>query len=170
MRHGHVGTKVRRNSSRRTSMKRSILVLAAVGLLALAASASAGSNTTILIRHQMHGCHAWSLGVGKPYKAAQSLKVTRGSSITVVNDDVMAHQLFQTSGPRVAITKVHSTMMDMSHELKGSGVMAHPGAAVKVVFTKAGVYTFRTRFGEDYMKMPDTIGKDNTLTLKVVVS
>jgi hypothetical protein len=151
-------------------MKRTILAVAAVGLLGLAASASAGSNTTILIRHQTRGCHAWSLGVGKPYKAAQSLKLSRGSAITVVNNDAMAHQLFQTSGPRVTIARVHSTMMDMSHEFKGAGVMAHPGAAVKVVFTKAGVYTFKTRFGEDYMKMPDTIGEDNTLTLKVAVS
>jgi plastocyanin len=152
-------------------MKRTLLALAAVGLLGLAAtSASARSNTTILIRHQTHGCHALSLGPGKPYKAAQSLKLARGSTMTVVNNDAMAHQLFQTSGPRVAIKKVSSTMMDMSHEFKGPGVMAHPGAAVKIVFTKAGVYKFATRFGEDYMKMPDTIGEDNTLTLKVVVS
>ena len=61
-------------------------------------------------------------------------------------------------------------MHDMSHEFKGTGVMAHPGAAVKVVFARAGAYTFTTRFGEDYMKMPDTIGEDNHLTLKVVVS
>jgi hypothetical protein len=151
-------------------MKRTILALAAAGLLGLAASASAGSNTTILIRHQTHGCHAWSLGVGKPYKPAQSLKLTRGSSITVVNNDVMAHQLYQTGGPRVTITTVPSTTMAMSHEFKGAGVMAHPGAAVKVVFARAGVYTFRTRFGEDYMKMPDTIGEENKLTLRVVVS
>jgi hypothetical protein len=78
--------------------------------------------------------------------------------------------LFQTTGPRVTLTKGPSNMMDMSHEFKGAGVMAHPGASVKIVFTKAGVYTFKTRFGEDYMKMPDTIGKDNTLSLKVVVS
>lgn len=151
-------------------MKRAIFALIAIGALGLAASALAASNTTILIRHQTHGCHAWSPGVGKPYKAAQSLKLARGSSITVVNNDAMAHQLLQTSGPRVTITKLHSTMMDMSHEFKGAGVMGHPGASVKIVFTKAGVYKFKTRFGEDYMKMPDTIGEDNTLTLKVVVS
>ena len=53
---------------------------------------------------------------------------------------------------------------------QGVGVMAHPGASVKIVFTKAGVYKFKTRFGEDYMKMPDTIGEDNSLILTVVVS
>jgi plastocyanin len=151
-------------------MKRTLLALAAVGLLGLAANtASAKPNATLTIRHQTHGCHAWSLN-GGAFKPAQTVKLTRGSSITVVNNDAMAHQLFQTSGPRVAIKKLSSTMMDMSHELKGSGVMAHTGAAVKIVFTKAGVYKFKTRFGEDYMKMPETIGEDNTLTLKVVVS
>ena len=150
-------------------MKLATLAAGVIGALALAASSPAASNTTLLIRHQQRGCHAWSTGLGKPYKAAQSLTLARGSSVTVINNDAMAHQLLQLSGPRVAMTKVGTTMMDMSHEFRGSGVMAHPGAAVKVVFTKAGVYTFKTRFGEDYMKMPDTIGEDNTLTLKVVV-
>ena len=151
-------------------MKHMILAVAAICVLGLAASASAASNTTILIRHQTHGCHAWSVGTGKAYKPAQSLKLTAGSSITIVNNDAMAHQLFQISGPRVAIKKVQTTMMDMSHEFKGHGVMAHPGASVKIVFHKAGIYKFKTRFGEDYMKMPDTIGEDNTLTLKVIVA
>jgi len=151
-------------------MRLSLLAVAIAGTLGLAASASAASSTTILIRHQTHGCHAWSVGAGKPYRPAQSLKLTHGSSITVVNNDAMAHQLFQTTGPRVAITKVASSMMDMSHEFKGMGVMAHPGASVRIVFSKPGTYSFKTRFGEDYMKMPDTIGEDNTLTLRVVVS
>ena len=152
-------------------MKRTILAIAAVAVLGLVSSASAGSSTTILIRHQTRGCHAWSVGPGKPYKAAQSLKLAAGSSVTIVNNYAMAHKLFQTSGPRVTITKVAPMMMkDMSHEFKGSGVMAHPGASVKMVFTKAGTYTFRTRFGEDYMKVPDTVGEDNTLTLTVVIS
>jgi plastocyanin len=151
-------------------MKRTVLTIAAVCALGLAASASAGSSATILIRHQTHGCHAWSLGTGKPYKAAQSLRLAPGSAVTIINNDAMAHQLFQTSGPRVAIAKVPSTMMEMSHEFKGSGVMGHPGASVKFVLAKPGIYKFKTRFGEDYMKMPDTIGEDNTLTLKIVVS
>jgi hypothetical protein len=152
-------------------MKRAIAItITAVAAAALTVSAPAASHVTILIRHQTHGCHAWALGVGKPYKAAQSLKLTRGSSITVVDNDVMAHKLIQTSGQHVAITKVPSTVKDLSREFTGAGVMAHPGAAVKVVFAKAGVYKFTTRFGEDYMKMPDTIGEDNHLTLTVVVS
>jgi plastocyanin len=151
-------------------MRLSLLAVAAAGALGLAGSASAASNTTILIRHQTHGCHAWSVGAGKPFKPAQSLNLKHGASIAIVNNDVMAHQLFQTTGPRVVITKVASSMMDMSHEFKGMGVMAHPGASVRIVFSKPGTYKFTTRFGEDYMKMPDTVGADNTLTLKIVVS
>jgi plastocyanin len=151
-------------------MRLSLLAVAVAGALVLAVSASAAPNTTILIRHQTHGCHAWSVGAGKLYKPAQSVKLTHGSSITIVNNDVMAHQLFQTTGPRVTISKVASSMKDMSHEFKGMGVMGHPGASVRIVFSKPGTYSFRTRFGEDYMKMPDTIGEDNTLTLRVVVS
>ena len=150
-------------------MKRAILAISVVAVLGLASSALAGSSTTLLIRHQTRGCHAWSAGPGKPYKAAQSLKLATGSSLTVVNNDAMAHKLIQTSGPRVTITKAGSAMMNMSHEFTGSGVMAHPGASVRMIFTTAGTYKFKTRFGEDYMKMPDTVGEDNTLTLKVVV-
>jgi plastocyanin len=110
------------------------------------------------------------VGAGKPYKPAQSLSLARGASVTIVNNDVMAHQLYQTAGPRAAIAKVASSMMDMPHGFKGTGVMGHPGASVRIVFSKPGTYKFRTRFGEDYMKMPDTIGEDNTLTLRIVVS
>lgn len=151
-------------------MKTTIAAIAGIVVLGLASSASAGSSTTLLIRHQTHGCHAWSPGAGKVYKAAQSLKLAAGSSVTIINNDAMAHQIFQTSGPRVVIVKVPTTMMDMSHEFKGIGVMGRPGASVKITFTKAGIYKFKTRFGEDYMKVPDTIGEDNTLTLKVAVS
>ena len=37
-------------------------------------------------------------------------------------------------------------------------------------FAKAGVYTFTTKAGEDYMKGIKTIGEDNVLKLKVTVN
>jgi plastocyanin len=153
-------------------MKRTILALAVVGLLSLAAtSASAGSNAMVTIRHQTHGCHAWSVN-GSAYKTSQSLKLAPGSTVTFVNNDVMAHKLTQIAGPRVVIRKMSSTMMDMSHEFTGAGVMAHMGASVKITFSKAGVYRFTTEVGEDYPSMESmkTIGEDNVLALKVVVS
>ena len=98
------------------------------------------------------------------------MKLARGSTVTFVNNDVMAHKLIQTAGPKVVIHKVPSTIMDMSHEFTGAGVMAHMGASVKIKFSKAGVYRFTTKAGEDYMKGVKTIGEDNVLTLKVAVS
>jgi plastocyanin len=151
-------------------MKRSLIALSAIAALGLlATSASAHGTVTVLIRHQLHGCHAWSVN-GNAYKPSQTVKVDAGTTIVFTNNDVMAHKLVQTSGPRVTIKKVASTMMDMSHEFKGSGVMAHSGASVRVMFFKPGVYRFTTKAGEDYMKMPATIGEDNVLKLKVVVS
>ena len=46
------------------------------------------------------------------------------------------------------------------------------GAKVQVLFLKAGTYKFRTKAGEDYpnMKMGETMGKDNVLKLRVVVT
>jgi hypothetical protein len=46
------------------------------------------------------------------------------------------------------------------------------GAVVKITFSKDGVYRFTTKAGEDYpaMKGMETIGEDNVLKLKVVVS
>ena len=48
--------------------------------------------------------------------------------------------------------------------------MNHAGATTHVKFAKAGVYTFTTRAGEDYMKGVKTIGEDNVLKLKVTVT
>jgi hypothetical protein len=153
-------------------MKRMLVALTLVAFLGLAATvASAHSSTTLLIRHQVRGCHAWSVN-GGTFKAAQTVRLTRGSVLTVVNNDVMAHKLVKTAGPKVRMHTVPSHMADMSHEFKGPGVMAHMGAAVHVTFSKTGVYRFTTRAGEDYMNMKgmETIGEDNVLRLKVVVS
>jgi len=48
--------------------------------------------------------------------------------------------------------------------------MTHMGASTKVVFSKAGVYRFTTRAGEDYMSGMKTVGEDNVLRLRVTVS
>jgi hypothetical protein len=42
-------------------------------------------------------------------------------------------------------------------------------ATLRVTFPKAGVYTFTTKVGEDYMSGVKTIGEDNVLRLTVVV-
>ena len=133
------------------------LAAAAVAGVAFAALASAGSapgHATVLIRHQVRGCHTWSVN-GGPFRAIQTVALRRGGWIAVTNDDVMPHKLVKTSGPALRL---------------GPVAMSHMGAKVKVTFSHAGVYRFTTKPGEDYMKGMKTIGEDNVLRLTVRVA
>jgi len=138
-------------------MKRLYAITAAVALVGVTAAvaSAAPSSSTIVIRHQLRGCHAWSVN-GGTYKAAQSTTIGRRGTITIVDNDVMPHKLIQKSGPAVRFV--------------GRPAMNHMGASVKVVFPKAGVYRFTTKPGEDYMPGMKTIGEDNVLRLTVTVS
>jgi hypothetical protein len=157
-------------NGKEAAVTRSMSILATAGAaLLLAAPAGSSAGATLVIRHQTRGCHAWSLN-GGPYEASQRVALPRDSTLVVVDNDVMAHKLVRTSGPAVTMRKTGTTgMMDVSHEFKGPGVMAHMGAAVAVTFAKAGTYRFTTKAGEDYMKGMKTIGEDNVLRLAVVV-
>lgn len=143
-------------------------VAAAVALPALAApSAKSGS---LVIRHQLRGCHTWSLN-GGPYRAAVAVRLERGGSLTITNNDPMVHKLVQQSGPSVrmrAIAHDHMKMVGL-HRITGRGVMSHMGAALKVTFTTAGTYRFTTEDLGEYFELADA-GKDNDLTLTVRVS
>ena len=137
--------------------KRTIPILATLTsalVVAAAAAASAPSHASIVIRHQVRGCHSWSVN-GGPFKASQAITRSRGSSITITNNDLMPHKLVETSGPA----------------LTASGLrMRHMAATAKVRFTHAGVYRFTTKPGEDYMQGVKTIGEDNVLRLTVKVA
>jgi hypothetical protein len=150
-------------------MKR-ILVLTAVltGLSFTLAASAAPQSGTLVIRHQLRGCHSWSLN-GGAYKAAQHVTLARGGSLLVVNNDIMPHQLVKASGPAIAVklVKVGGHMGVPTH---GQGMMSHMGATVKVTFPAKGVYRLSTKAGEDYMEMGETIGEDNVLRLVVTVS
>ncbi|MGZ4290738.1 MAG: cupredoxin domain-containing protein [Gaiellaceae bacterium] len=133
------------------------LVAALGGAAVLGATSTAGTNTaSILIRHQTHGCHTWSVGNGV-FRASQTVHLARGGTLTIVNDDVMPQPLFQKSGPKA--------------QTSGNSKLDKIGASVKVTFTKAGTYRFATKAGEDYpgVKAP-TVGEDNNLTLTVIVA
>lgn len=123
--------------------------------LIVAASAQGGSSTTLVIRHQVRGCHAWSVN-GGPYKATQVAQVRRGATIKFTNNDAMPHKLIKTGGPSI-----------VGHGRYMNGMMS----TASVKFTHAGVYTFKTKAGEDYkgMHMPPTKGKDSVLKLTVTV-
>jgi len=136
-------------------MIRTLSVLAVAGAsLLLAAPASPQTGTTLTIRHQLRGCHSWSVN-GGAYKPSQSISLAKGATVTIVNNDVMPHKLVKVSGPALTLPSTSN--------------MNHPGATAKVKFTKAGVYTLKTRAGEDYMKGIKTIGEDNVLKLTVTV-
>ena len=118
-------------------------------------SAQAPAKATMTIHHQMHGCHTWALNSGTGH-ATVSARLARGGSITFVNDDVMPHKLFLRSGPAVNYGRTRA--------------LRHMGASVKVTFSKAGTYLFKTKAGEDYMEGVKTMGEDNILRLTVKVA
>ena len=154
-------------------MKR-ILLLTALGtaLIAFAVPASAApGGATLVIRHQVRGCHSWSLN-GGAWKATQHFRLARGGSLIVTNNDVMFHKLVKVAGPAVVfkLVKVGSPMKGTVKLPWAPGLMGRPGATVKVTFPKPGVYRLLTKFGEDYMPIGETIGEDNVLHAIVTVS
>jgi hypothetical protein len=129
------------------------LFAAAFVITSLAAAAPKAPG--LVIRHQTHGCHTWSLN-GGAFKASQTLSLTRNASLTITNNDVMPHKLVQVSGPAAKLQ---------------TAAMGHMGAAARVSFRAAGLYVFKTKAGEDYpaMKGMKTTGEDNVLRLVVTV-
>lgn len=131
------------------------LALGVAVAVVVTSTASAHMPTTITIRHQTRGCHAWSAANG-PYKAALKIRVDRDASLVFVNNDVMPHKLVQVAGPKAHLSKVNMNRMS---------------ARAYVTFSQSGVYKFKTRPGDDYPAMGGmkTIGEDNVLTLTVTV-
>jgi plastocyanin len=157
--------------NRLTLPRLAVLALAVAGPLGAAtvASAAATQGSTLVIRHQLRGCHTWSAN-GDSFKAAQAITLHRGGAITVTNNDVMSHKLIETSGPAVTYKRV-STGMGMG--LKGTfpaAMLARMGSSSTLTFRKAGVYKFTTKPGEDFMAGIKTVGADNVLRLTVTVS
>ena len=151
-----------------------ILLLTVLGtaLVAFAVPALAAPvGATLVIRHQVRGCHSWSLN-GGAWKATQHIRLARGGSLVVTNNDVMFHKLVKVSGPAVAfqLLKTGSPMKGTVKLPWAPGLMGRPGATVKVTFPKAGVYRLTTKFGEDYMPMGATVGEDNVLHAIITVA
>ena len=142
--------------SRKKRIRRLVAALAACAAALVVSSASAhGTAATLTIRHQVHGCHSWSFD-GGAYKASQVVRLSRGATLTVRNNDVMPHKLVQAAGPKMRL--VHPNMLKMA-------------SSATVKLTQKGLYRFTTRAGEDYawagsMK---TVGEDNVLHLTVRV-
>ena len=140
---------------KRKMIRTGALVLAVAGLFTASAYASSPS-ATLTIRHQMRGCHSWSFN-GGAYEASLHITVVRGTTLKVIDNDVMSHKLIQLSGPKAKLI---------------APAMKHMSAQAKAIFIKKGTYRFTTKAGEDYPSMGHmkTIGEDNVLRLTVVVS
>jgi plastocyanin len=141
---------------RKKHIRRLVAALAACAAALLVSSASAhGTAATVTIRHQMHGCHAWSFEDGA-YRATLNVQLKRGELLTIRNNDVMPHKLVRTSGPALKVL---------------TPAMKHMGASARVRFAKAGVYKLKTKPGEDYSwaSHMETKGEDNVLRLTVTV-
>jgi len=138
---------------RKTRIRTAVLALALTAVLAGSALAST-PKATLTIRHQTRGCHAWSFSNGA-YKASLKVRLARGTTLTVTDNDVMPHKLIQLAGPKAKLV---------------TPAMKHMSAQAKVVFAKKGTYRFTTKAGEDYMKGMKTTGPDNVLRLTVTVS
>jgi hypothetical protein len=138
-------------------LKRTLTSLAVAAAAALAvvslAAASLPNSASVVIRHQVRGCHTWSVN-GGPFGASQTISLARNASLTVKNNDVMPHKLVQLSGPAALLKYV---------------AMGHMGATATARFPAVGIYRFTTKPGEDYMSGMKTIGEDNVLVLIVRV-
>jgi plastocyanin len=131
-----------------------IVLIPAAGTALSHRTAVGGTTTKLTIRHQTRGCHSWSFN-GGAYKPTQAISLSKGSTLTIVNNDVMPHKFVRASGPSLSLPKTAN--------------MNHAGATTSVRFTKAGVYKFTTKAGEDYMKGIKTVGEDNVLRLTVTM-
>jgi hypothetical protein len=155
--------------------KRTIMLTAAVfgavGALASAGVAAGSSNgASLVIRHQVKGCHEWSLNGGS-YGVVKTVKLSRGGTLSITDNDMMPHQLIKLSGPAIneRLVKPGSSSMGKMMAPYAAGLMPHMGATVKVTFTKPGTYKLRTKSLEDYTAIK-TVGEDNVLRVTVVVS
>jgi cellulose synthase/poly-beta-1,6-N-acetylglucosamine synthase-like glycosyltransferase len=121
----------------------------------------------------LRGCHAWSLN-GRPLVVKQAVKLARGGSLTLTNNDLMAQELVKKSGSAVKWSLLgpaakSQVMKGESMGMAGRYTLSHMGARLKVTFAKAGTYRFALMDRGDYAEVK-TIGDDHELTLKVVVS
>ena len=100
-----------------------VSVLALAGILA-AIAAAAPKQASLVIRHQIRGCHSWSLNRGA-YAPSQSLTLARGGSISVTNNDVMPHQLVERRAARQRRSAVSQAEWDGQGELLAVDARPH---------------------------------------------
>jgi hypothetical protein len=155
-------------------MKRPISVVAVAILAAVlgaTALASPAVGNTLVIRHIVRGCHTWSLNGAKP-AVKQVIRLHPGQSLMIKNTDLMPHQLIRASGSAVTMKLITLGVASTGTLVApyAAGMMPHMSSVLRVSFPKAGVYTLKTKAGEDYMAGVKTVGEDNVLAVKVIVA
>lgn len=136
-------------------MRAATLALAAASALVLTSMAPARGTATVTISHQMRGCHAWSFNAGS-IRPSLTATVNAGTVVKFVNNDIMPHKLIQLAGPKLRIPRADMNKM---------------AATTSVKVTRAGIYRFRTKAGEDYpwVSATRTKGEDYVLRLTLQV-
>ena len=117
-------------------------------------SASVPATRKLTIQHVQKGCHVWS--DGNATGAMMRLRLKSGQKLSILDQDVDAHQMVQFAGP---------TRMRM-----GGPMMMNRG--MTIAFTKNGVYRLGTKTVEmsgGGMEVK-TDGPDNELRLVVTVA
>jgi hypothetical protein len=138
---------------------RRVLIGLAASLAALAVAtggaAAASSTVRLTIVHVVQGCHVWGDVNGNPLSASRTLKVKRGTTLTIRVNCPMSFDFVQLAGPALAL----------------GDPLTHAGIVRTLVFAKRGVYKLQAKNVEssEQMGMP-TLGPDNTLVLTVQVS
>lgn len=120
----------------------------------MGSSVTAPARRTLTIRHVLRGCHTWS--DDRMQSPTMRVRVKSGGSLSILDQDLDAHQLIQLSGP----ARLH---------LGGPMMMNH---RMVVSFPTKGVYRLRTKTVEMPGGMEvesETVGPDNTLRLVVTV-
>ena len=147
------------------------LMLGATSVAGVAAASTAQGSATVQIRHQVGGCHTWSVN-GSAVQGRSDRQARARGAPDHHRQRRHAAPARAPDGPRVVYTLTNpgSSMMGALKAPYASGMMPHTGAALQVTFAKKGTYTFKTVAGEDYMKGIKTTGKDNVLELVVTVS
>ena len=154
-------------------MKRYALWAAAAGvaavLVAPSSAAAPPDSASIVIRHQLRGCHTWSLN-GGAYRGDLAVRLAPGGTLTITNNDPMVHKLIRERGPAVRMRTIpheHMRMVGL-HRITGPGVMNHMGASLKVTFPRPGTYRFTTEDLGDYFEL-ESVGRNYHLQLVVKV-
>ncbi len=117
------------------------------------ASASLATQK-LTIQHTQKGCHVWS--DGQKTGTMMQLHLKPGQKLSILDQDVDAHQLMEFAGPM--------------HVRMGGPMMMNRG--MTLAFAKKGVY----RLGTKTVEMKDggmevkTVGPDNNLRLVVTVA